>query len=163
MADILAFNLCQTKTKMGAHAPRKMNHPDLSTKLKLMGVEVSSFGDFFADQDLQRRQPLVETVPRTVPIEVEAEVDSASRLADSDKRNGRKVKRAVPLEDEQIKSLVFRDPIAGTYKKYLFSKDVCPKRVHSALRRALADEGPHHLSGHATPRWHDGRRLLRLC
>lgn len=126
MADILAFNLCQTKTKMGAHAPRKMNHPDLSTKLKLMGVDVASFGDFFADQSIQRRQPLVETVPRVMHIEVETEVEVAGRLlADPHVGNGRKIKRAAPLKDEEIKSLVFRDPIAGTYKKYLFSKDVC--------------------------------------
>jgi hypothetical protein len=32
MADILAFNL--TQTEGGMHAPRKMNQPDLSTKLK---------------------------------------------------------------------------------------------------------------------------------
>lgn len=42
MADILAFNLCQTETKLGKFRPRKMNAPDLSTKLKLMGVDVAS-------------------------------------------------------------------------------------------------------------------------
>ena len=46
MADVLAFNLTQAKS----HAPRKFKRPDLSTKLKLLGVEVASFGDFFADQ-----------------------------------------------------------------------------------------------------------------
>ena len=61
MADILAFNFTQTKS----HSSRKMNAPDLSTKLKyvfsheaivgthisrLMGVDVASFGDFFADK-----------------------------------------------------------------------------------------------------------------
>ena len=45
MADVLAFNLTQAK----AHAPRKFKAPDLSTKLKLLGVEVASFGDFFAE------------------------------------------------------------------------------------------------------------------
>lgn len=39
MADILSFNLTQTNS--GEHKPRKMNDPDLSTKLKLMGVDVS--------------------------------------------------------------------------------------------------------------------------
>ncbi|ELU36553.1 NADPH nitrite reductase [Rhizoctonia solani AG-1 IA] len=39
MADILSFNLTQTHN--GTHKPRKMNDPDLSTKLKLMGVDVS--------------------------------------------------------------------------------------------------------------------------
>ncbi|GAA98797.1 uncharacterized protein L969DRAFT_50632 [Mixia osmundae IAM 14324] len=52
MADILSFNLTQT----GGHAPRKMNDPDLSTKLKLMGVDVASFGDFFADQSPYEKQ-----------------------------------------------------------------------------------------------------------
>jgi hypothetical protein len=39
MADILAFNLTQT----ASHAPRKMNDPDLSTKLKLMGGKLFLF------------------------------------------------------------------------------------------------------------------------
>ena len=39
MADSLSFNLTQTNS--GEHKPRKMNDPDLSTKLKLMGVDVS--------------------------------------------------------------------------------------------------------------------------
>ncbi|KAI0933046.1 hypothetical protein AcW1_000017 [Taiwanofungus camphoratus] len=53
MADILAFNFTQTLTEAGEFKPRKMNNPDLSTKLKLMGVDVASFGDFFAEN---RRQ-----------------------------------------------------------------------------------------------------------
>jgi len=47
MADVLSFNLTQAKV----HAYRKFKRPDLSTKLKLRGVEVASFGDFFADRD----------------------------------------------------------------------------------------------------------------
>jgi nitrite reductase (NAD(P)H) len=53
MADVLAFNLTQAK----AHAPRKFKRPDLSTKLKLLGVEVASFGDFFADRDGPKDMP----------------------------------------------------------------------------------------------------------
>ena len=37
MADVLAFNLTQAK----AHTPRKFKRPDLSTKLKLLGVDVA--------------------------------------------------------------------------------------------------------------------------
>lgn len=55
MADILAFNLTQTETQLGTFAPRKMNDPDLSTKLKLMGVDVASFGDFFADRRMREK------------------------------------------------------------------------------------------------------------
>jgi nitrite reductase (NAD(P)H) len=40
MADILAFNLTQTDSVNGPFKGRKMNNPDLSTKLKLMGVDV---------------------------------------------------------------------------------------------------------------------------
>ena len=45
MADVLSFNLTN------ADPTRKFDRPDLSTKLKLLGVEVASFGDFFADRD----------------------------------------------------------------------------------------------------------------
>ncbi|ETS74297.1 Nitrite reductase [Pestalotiopsis fici W106-1] len=47
MADVLSFNLTQAKL----HRPRVFKRPDLSTKLKLLGVDVASFGDFFADRD----------------------------------------------------------------------------------------------------------------
>lgn len=47
MADVLAFNLTQAKS----HRPRAFRRPDLSTKLKLLGVDVASFGEYFADRD----------------------------------------------------------------------------------------------------------------
>jgi len=46
MADILAFNLTDAKF----HSPRSLTPPDMSTKLKLLGIGVASFGDAFADQ-----------------------------------------------------------------------------------------------------------------
>ncbi|KHO01752.1 nitrite reductase [Metarhizium album ARSEF 1941] len=46
-AEVFAFNLTQAKL----HAPRVFKRPDLSTKLKFLGVNVASFGDFFADRD----------------------------------------------------------------------------------------------------------------
>jgi len=51
MADVLAFNLCQSTQFGGAQPPRAFRRPDLSTKLKLLGVNVASFGDYFADRD----------------------------------------------------------------------------------------------------------------
>ena len=53
MADIVSWNMTQAKL----HAPRQFKAPDLSTKLKLMGVDVGSFGDFFADRDGPRKIP----------------------------------------------------------------------------------------------------------
>lgn len=94
MASILAFNLTQTHGR-GAHAPRKMNPPDLSTRLKLMGVDVASFGNYFADA----RKP----TPGEVAIH--------------------QVRRDHLLADGPIKCLTYHDPIASVYKKYLFSED----------------------------------------
>lgn len=51
MADVLAFNICQSTRSGGDQPPRAFRRPDLSTKLKLLGVNVASFGDYFADRD----------------------------------------------------------------------------------------------------------------
>ena len=104
MADVLAFNLTQAK----AHSARKFKSPDLSTKLKLLGVEVASFGDFFADRD----------GPKNMPA----------------KRHGAKKEGAVEGHDKvrgltegpppsPVKALVYKDPFNKVYKKYLFTMD----------------------------------------
>ncbi|OQE41108.1 hypothetical protein PENCOP_c005G06498 [Penicillium coprophilum] len=94
MADVLAFNLTNLDKK-----PRSFTRPDLSTKLKLLGVDVASFGDFFADRDgpkfLPGRRP--PTVPGLAEI--------ASR------------------EEPPVKALTYKDPFSGVYKKYLFTMD----------------------------------------
>lgn len=55
MADVLSFNL--TSPTPSPDPPRKFDSPDLSTKLKLLGIDVASFGDFFADRDGPRSLP----------------------------------------------------------------------------------------------------------
>ncbi|KAF2472991.1 nitrite reductase [Lindgomyces ingoldianus] len=90
MADVLAFNLTQAK----AHSPRKFKRPDLSTKLKLLGVEVASFGDFFADRD----------GPKNMPGRRQAAKKEGS-------------------EGTQDKALTYKDPFQQVYKKYLFTMD----------------------------------------
>ena len=100
MADILAFNLTQTYGT-GAHVPRKMNAPDLSTRLKLMGVDVASFGDHFADL----RSP--------VPVFPSAAAPRDGEVLVSDKPS----KRAEP----PVKCLTYHDPFGATYKKYIFN------------------------------------------
>ncbi len=92
MADVLAFNLTQAK----AHRARKFARPDLSTKLKLLGVDVASYGDFFADRD----------GPKNLPT----------------KRHGKK-EGSGESTDRDIKALVYRDPFQHVYKKYLFTAD----------------------------------------
>lgn len=104
MADVLSFNLTQAKV----HAPRKFKRPDLSTKLKLLGVEVASFGDFFADRD----------GPKDLPI----------------KRHGAKKEGMTngvnPVKNftdgpppPPVKALTYKDPFQAVYKKYLFTMD----------------------------------------
>ena len=99
MADVLAFNLTQAK----AHTPRTFKRPDLSTKLKLLGVEVASFGDFFADRD----------GPKDLP---------KRRRVDSKTENG--VKETVEGSPaSQVKALTYKDPFTNVYKKYIFTLD----------------------------------------
>ncbi|PTU22771.1 hypothetical protein P175DRAFT_0499315 [Aspergillus ochraceoroseus IBT 24754] len=95
MADILSFNL----TNMDKE-PRSFKRPDLSTKLKLLGVDVASFGDFFADRD----------GPKFLP---------GRRPSLSDARAPDAVVEKEPL----VKALTYRDPFGGVYKKYLFTMD----------------------------------------
>lgn len=93
MADVLAFNLTNPDKEQ-----KTFKRPDLSTKLKLLGVDVASFGDFFADRDgpkfLPGQRPSLETGPQ--------------------QSNG---------EEEPVKALTYKDPFGGVYKKYLFTMD----------------------------------------
>jgi nitrite reductase (NAD(P)H) len=47
MAGVLSFNRTQAKV----HSYKKFKRPDLSTRLKLLGVGAANFGDFLADRD----------------------------------------------------------------------------------------------------------------
>lgn len=105
MADVLAFNLTQAK----AHSPRSFKRPDLSTKLKLLGVEVASFGDFFADRDGPKQLPAVRHgAGKETPAE--AKQDRVKRLTDGP-------------PPAPVKALTYKDPFQQVYKKYLFTMD----------------------------------------
>lgn len=101
MADVLAFNLTQAKL----HAPRIFKRPDLSTKLKLMGVDVASFGDYFADRDGAKYLP-----PKYVRDK------KATNGA-----NGANGHVSSPVKD--VKALTYQDPFSNVYKKYIFTPD----------------------------------------
>ncbi|EUC44625.1 hypothetical protein COCMIDRAFT_37533 [Bipolaris oryzae ATCC 44560] len=105
MADVLAFNLTQAK----AHAPRKFKAPDLSTKLKLLGVEVASFGDFFADRD----------GPKNLPGRQRADSKELNAKTTRDKVKNLTDGPAPP----PVKALTYKDPFQQVYKKYLFTMD----------------------------------------
>lgn len=92
MADVLAWNI----TEGPHHQIRKMSSPDVSTKLKLMGVDVASFGDFFADKG---------KVSRPLP--------GMQRRSKKDMANG----------PPAVKAMIYRDPFSDVYKKYIFTED----------------------------------------
>lgn len=100
MADVLSFNLTQAKV----HSYRKFKRPDLSTKLKLLGVEVASFGDFFADRD----------GPKYLPVR-------AGRKKGSGQDDLQKLTGGPP--PPPVKALTYKDPFSNVYKKYLFTLD----------------------------------------
>ncbi|KAK4190811.1 putative nitrite reductase [NAD(P)H] [Podospora australis] len=101
MADVLTFNLTQARH----HQPRLYKRPDLSTKLKLLGVEVASFGDFFADRD----------GPKYLPAR--AAKKGGAQTPD-------KVKTLTSgLPPAPVKALTYKDPFQNVYKKYIFTLD----------------------------------------
>ncbi|KAH6663621.1 nitrite reductase [Plectosphaerella plurivora] len=102
MADVLSFNLTQTHL----HEPRQFKRPDLSTKLKLLGVDVASFGDFFADRDGPQYLP-----PKYAKKAKSEEKQSAIQAL----TNG--------LPPAPVKALTYRDPFQNIYKKYIFTED----------------------------------------
>ncbi|KAH6842881.1 hypothetical protein B0I37DRAFT_436789 [Chaetomium sp. MPI-CAGE-AT-0009] len=99
MADILSFNLTQAKL----HQPRLYKRPDLSTKLKLLGVEVASFGDYFADIE----------GPKYLPAK-------AKKTNGANGANGTKDANA---PSSLVKALTYKDPFQNVYKKYIFTVD----------------------------------------
>ncbi|KAI9715602.1 MAG: hypothetical protein M1812_005906 [Candelaria pacifica] len=104
MADVLAFNLTQAKV----HSPRKFKRPDLSTKLKLLGVEVASFGDFFADRDGPKELPARHGAGKK-----EGTMNTKDRV--------KNITDGPP--PPPVKALSYRDPFQAVYKKYLFTLD----------------------------------------
>ena len=104
MAEVLAFNLTQAKV----HAPRKFKRPDLSTKLKLLGVEVASFGDFFADRD----------GPKELPVKTHGAKKEVKEGAEERVKN---ITDGPP--PPPVKALTYKDPFQAVYKKYLFTLD----------------------------------------
>ena len=101
MADVLSFNLTQAKL----HQPRVLKQPDMSTKLKVLGIDVASFGDCFADRD----------GPTSLPPKARAAAKKDEQSA---------VKTVVSgLPPPPVKALTYKDPFAQVYKKYIFTTD----------------------------------------
>lgn len=97
-----------------------------------MGVDVSSFGDYFADKRISMKSRAAEIVAdRSVlsskPIEptqpaVEITLQEVPPAESTSVRSSIPPKR-VRSADEPIKCLVYNDPFSSTYKKYIFTAD----------------------------------------
>jgi nitrite reductase (NAD(P)H) len=146
MADILAFNLTQTVSTVGTFKPRQMNDPDLSTKLKLMGVDVSqplstvillgltfmqvaSFGNFFADRHITKDLAPQEQQPTSNGIGsgLTANPTKVGVAADGQAAKSKIRRKGVLTEksrDEPIKCLTYRDPFASVYKKSVWCSNL---------------------------------------
>lgn len=98
MADVLSFNLTHP-----GEDQKRFHRPDLSTKLKLLGVDVASFGDFFADRDGPKFLPGRRT--------------SAEHIRPFERVDRPKVSTS------KVKALTYKDPFGAVYKKYLFTMD----------------------------------------
>lgn len=104
MADVLAFNL----TQANVHSCRKFKRPDLSTKLKLLGVDVASFGDYFADRDGPNNMP-----SRRIAVSKES--------TDRVEANPSHITKGPPSTG--VRALTYKDPFQSIYKKYIFTTD----------------------------------------
>jgi nitrite reductase (NAD(P)H) len=73
--------------------------------LKLLGVDVASFGDFFADRDGPKHPPA-----RAAKMPVNGTIGTMQTLTDGP-------------PPPAVKALIYKDPFQAVYKKYLFTMD----------------------------------------
>ena len=92
-----------------------------------MGVDVASFGDYFAD----KRGPPETRVPAAPSDNKSKSVDPAKPAIEitTQETNTTVLESKSPPSkrgrsaDEPIKCLVYNDPFSSTYKKYIFTAD----------------------------------------
>lgn len=99
-----------------------------------MGVDVASFGDYFADKRISLKsrsaEPVAdrEVLPSNNPIEpaqpaIEVTVQKDPPVSESEFLVSTPPPKPVRSADEPIKCLVYNDPFSSTYKKYIFTAD----------------------------------------
>jgi len=103
-----------------------------------MGIDVASFGDFFADKRLPiGRTQTVSHLPQSELADnaglpaIEISVEESTLKANG--KNGisasevkplpRPGRRHAPKDDTPINCLIYKDPFSATYKKYIFTED----------------------------------------
>jgi nitrite reductase (NAD(P)H) len=109
MADVLSHNLA-TLANTTSTESKQFTRPDLSTKLKLIGVDVASFGDFFADRD----------GPRSVPGQ---QASKPAIVFENNKSDPDRFSETLTNGRRDVRALTYKDPFGAVYKKYLFTLD----------------------------------------
>jgi nitrite reductase (NAD(P)H) len=89
-----------------------------------MGIDVASFGDYFADMKPIDAQ--IEVVSHVVKIEsaqpaVQIAIGDPPVSQASTQRTSSRMHKS--KSEEPIKCLVYNDPFGSTYKKYIFTAD----------------------------------------
>jgi nitrite reductase (NAD(P)H) len=94
-----------------------------------MGVDVASFGDFFADKRLSTSRPTKIETPADshmdkghAAIQISLE-DARAPDAQNPEAPKSATRKRGRKQAEPIKCLVYKDPFSGTYKKYVFTAD----------------------------------------
>ena len=103
-----------------------------------MGIDVASFGDFFADKRLPiGKTQTVSHQPQSEPADnaglpaIQISIEEAKPKANETngtpaaevKTTPRPGRRHAPKDDMPINCLVYKDPFSATYKKYIFTED----------------------------------------
>ena len=103
-----------------------------------MGVDVASFGDYFADKRISAKSRSAELViaNRNVhpsnpiePAQPAVEISVQGALPVSESKSPISSRPVIPPKqvrsgaNEPIKCLVYNDPFGSTYKKYIFTAD----------------------------------------
>lgn len=97
-----------------------------------MGVDVASFGDFFADKKLSMTRlvkieapadPQTDKGAAAVHISIDNTSEPGVQHTEASKIVKPGTKKRGHKQDEPIKCLVYKDPFSATYKKYIFTAD----------------------------------------
>jgi nitrite reductase (NAD(P)H) len=95
-----------------------------------MGVDVASFGDYFADKRISVKPRSAEPaadkniIPSdTAQPAIEITVQEVPPVSEPKSPASKRPPKQLQSADEPVKCLVYHDPFGSTYKKYIFTAD----------------------------------------
>lgn len=92
-----------------------------------MGVDVASFGDFFADKRTTKKaiakSKAADAKEAPSSSKPQANGEAIMKISAEEKPTEAALVKQKPVKDQEIKCLVYKDPFGSTYKKYIFTAD----------------------------------------